>query len=142
MFILSALVFFSYIFAFSWLRIRRNWSKTRSGLFRMLGDAPETFLLALFSFMAIWLVGGFFIFHAYLIALNQVWFQSSFFFIQIVNIKIIKYYCYIKNFNVRNYNHITTNQIYDTYIFNTTKSLDPKTIVISFPFTRIAMTEN
>ncbi|THU47642.1 hypothetical protein C4D60_Mb09t17760 [Musa balbisiana] len=71
MFILSALVFFSYIFAFSWLRIRRNWSKTRSGLFRMLGDAPETFLLALFSFMAIWLVGGFFIFHAYLIALNQ-----------------------------------------------------------------------
>ncbi|XP_064940580.1 probable protein S-acyltransferase 7 [Musa acuminata AAA Group] len=71
MFILSALVFFSYIFAFSWLRIRRNWSKTRSGLFRMLGDAPETFLLALFSFMAIWLLGGFFIFHAYLIAHNQ-----------------------------------------------------------------------
>ncbi|CAL9088498.1 unnamed protein product [Musa acuminata var. zebrina] len=71
MFILSALVFFSYIFAFSWLRIRRNWWKTRSGLFRMLGDAPETFLLALFSFMAIWLLGGFFIFHAYLIAHNQ-----------------------------------------------------------------------
>lgn len=46
----------------------------------MLGDAPETFLLALFSFMAIWLLGGFFIFHAYLIAHNQVWFLSFFLF--------------------------------------------------------------
>ncbi|KAJ8472209.1 hypothetical protein OPV22_026552 [Ensete ventricosum] len=54
MFILSILAVFSYIFVFSWLRIRRNWLKTRLGLFWMLGDTS-------------W----FLIFHVYLIARNQ-----------------------------------------------------------------------
>ncbi|WOL13003.1 hypothetical protein Cni_G21772 [Canna indica] len=71
MFISSSLVFFVYIFAFSWWRIRRDWVKTHKGFFQLLEDAPETFLLALFSFMAIWFLGGIIIFHAYLISLNQ-----------------------------------------------------------------------
>ncbi|RWW42746.1 hypothetical protein BHE74_00051678 [Ensete ventricosum] len=49
---------------------------------------PEIFLLPLFSFMAIWFMGGFLIFHVYLIALNQVWFLSSIFLIQTISIKL------------------------------------------------------
>ncbi|XP_042401493.1 probable protein S-acyltransferase 7 [Zingiber officinale] len=67
----SALVLFVYIFAFAWWEIRKKWLNARMGLLQLLGDAPETFLLALFSFMVICFLGGIIIFHSYLIASNQ-----------------------------------------------------------------------
>lgn len=79
MLVLSALMFFVYIFGFTWWSIRRNWVKPHLGLFRMLRDAPETFLLALLSFMAICFLAGIIVLHSYLIALNQVFWFLSFF---------------------------------------------------------------
>ncbi|KAG6502199.1 hypothetical protein ZIOFF_042088 [Zingiber officinale] len=67
----SALVLFVYIFAFAWWEIRKKWLNARMGLLQLLGDAPQTFLLALFSFMVICFLGGITIFHSYLIASNQ-----------------------------------------------------------------------
>lgn len=43
-----------------------------AGLFGMLRNCPETLALAIFSFAAIWFLGGLAIFHAYLIVTNQV----------------------------------------------------------------------
>ncbi|XP_073014147.1 probable protein S-acyltransferase 1 isoform X1 [Typha latifolia] len=72
MFVFSTLMFFTYIFSFSLWRIRRKMAKTGEGIFRiLLGCAPETFALALFSFMAIWFLGGLLVFHVYLMTLNQ-----------------------------------------------------------------------
>lgn len=74
----SALVLFIYIFAFAWWEIRKNWLDARMGLLQLLGDAPETFLLALFSFMVICFLGGIIIFHTYLIASNQASFLRTY----------------------------------------------------------------
>lgn len=73
MFIFSALVFFVYIFTFSCWRIRRKITEGGSGiLFQVLRKVPETVALALFSFTAMWFLGGLVVFHVYLTALNQV----------------------------------------------------------------------
>ncbi|KAM0952239.1 putative protein S-acyltransferase [Dioscorea sansibarensis] len=71
MFIFSALVFFIYIFTFSCWRIRRKITEGGSGMFQVLGNVPETVALALFSFTAMWFLGGLVVFHVYLTALNQ-----------------------------------------------------------------------
>ncbi|KAJ0983090.1 hypothetical protein J5N97_011345 [Dioscorea zingiberensis] len=71
MFIVSAMVFFIYVFIFSCWRIRRRMTKAGSGMFKALVNVPETLALALFSFIAMWFLGGLVVFHAYLTALNQ-----------------------------------------------------------------------
>ncbi|XP_077242203.1 putative protein S-acyltransferase 1 [Tasmannia lanceolata] len=75
-FISSALVFFIYIFSFSCWRINRRMSRKGNGVFSILTNAPETFALATFSFVAIWFLGGLTTFHAHLITLNQTSYES------------------------------------------------------------------
>ncbi|KAF2292215.1 hypothetical protein GH714_016994 [Hevea brasiliensis] len=51
-------------------------SKIGTGLLGMLLNSPETLALLLFSFAAIWFLGGLAIFHAYLIAINQTAYEN------------------------------------------------------------------
>ncbi|KAK1261150.1 putative S-acyltransferase [Acorus gramineus] len=71
MFITSALTSFIYIFAFSCWRLKQKLSSTKSGVLGLLGNAPETLSLTMFSFFAIWFLTGLTIFHGYLIIVNQ-----------------------------------------------------------------------
>lgn len=73
-FVISALVLFAYLFAFSVWRIH---AKSKSGLLGMLKNCPETVALVSFSFAAIWFLAGLAIFHIYLIAVNQVSFTIT-----------------------------------------------------------------
>ncbi|XP_021293072.1 LOW QUALITY PROTEIN: probable protein S-acyltransferase 6 [Herrania umbratica] len=75
-FLITALVFFIYIFAFSCWRIHQGMSETGTGLFGMLRNCPETLALTVFSFAAIWFLGGLSIFHSYLIATNQTAYEN------------------------------------------------------------------
>ncbi|KAJ9170072.1 hypothetical protein P3X46_018206 [Hevea brasiliensis] len=75
-FVISALNFFIYIFLFSFWRIQKRMSKIGTGLLGMLLNSPETLALLLFSFAAIWFLGGLAIFHAYLIAINQTAYEN------------------------------------------------------------------
>ncbi|KAG8640628.1 hypothetical protein MANES_13G069900v8, partial [Manihot esculenta] len=70
-FVISALSYFVYIFLLSFWRIQKRLSQIGTGLLGMLLNYPETLALLLFSFAAIWFLGGLAIFHAYLVAVNQ-----------------------------------------------------------------------
>ncbi|KAH9793200.1 S-acyltransferase [Citrus sinensis] len=72
-FVISALVLFAYLFAFSVWRIH---AKSKSGLLGMLKNCPETVALVSFSFAAIWFLAGLAIFHIYLIAVNQTAYEN------------------------------------------------------------------
>ncbi|OMO93705.1 hypothetical protein CCACVL1_06373 [Corchorus capsularis] len=50
--------------------------ETGIGLFGMLRNCPETLALTLFSFAAIWFLGGLVMFHSYLIAVNQTAYEN------------------------------------------------------------------
>ncbi|GAV66979.1 zf-DHHC domain-containing protein [Cephalotus follicularis] len=75
-FVISALIFFIYIFVFSCWRIHQRMLENNTGLLRMLGNFPETLALALFSFMAICFLGGLTVFHVYLVAVNQTAYEN------------------------------------------------------------------
>ncbi|OMO72263.1 Zinc finger, DHHC-type, palmitoyltransferase [Corchorus olitorius] len=75
-FLVTALVFFIYIFGFSCWRIHQRMLETGIGLFGMLRNCPETLALTLFSFAAILFLGGLIMFHSYLIAVNQTTYEN------------------------------------------------------------------
>ncbi|KAL1062760.1 hypothetical protein V6Z11_D13G101700, partial [Gossypium hirsutum] len=75
-FLITALVFFIYIFAFSCWRIHQRMLESGTGLFGMLRNCPETLALTLFSFAAIWFLGGLAIFHSSLTAINQTAYEN------------------------------------------------------------------
>jgi hypothetical protein len=80
-FIISALIFFVYVFAFSCWRIHQRMLRTGTGLLGML-NCPETLALVSFSSATILFLGGLTIFHVFLLARNQVGPTYPFFFPQ------------------------------------------------------------
>ncbi|CAK7348975.1 unnamed protein product [Dovyalis caffra] len=75
-FIVSALIFFIYVFSFSCWRIHRRMLRTGTGLLGMLKNCPETLALVSFSFATIWFLGSLTIFHVFLLARNQTGYES------------------------------------------------------------------
>ncbi|KAL5794088.1 hypothetical protein ACOSP7_002682 [Xanthoceras sorbifolium] len=75
-FVISALIFFIYIFAFSVLRIHHRMEKDGIGFIGMLKNCPETLALVSFSFAATCFLGGLAVFHVYLIAMNQTAYET------------------------------------------------------------------
>ncbi|KAK4846452.1 hypothetical protein QYF36_017347 [Acer negundo] len=75
-FVISALIFFMYIFAFSVLRIHQRIEKDNIGFIGLLKNCPETLALVSFSFAATCFLGGLAVFHAYLIAMNQTAYEN------------------------------------------------------------------
>ncbi|KAI3457346.1 hypothetical protein Pfo_014009 [Paulownia fortunei] len=75
-FLFMALVFFAYIFAFSFQKIQHRMSKNDTGLMELLRNCPETLALASFSIAAAWFLGGLTCYHLYLVALNQTAYEN------------------------------------------------------------------
>ncbi|KAG6748662.1 hypothetical protein POTOM_048591 [Populus tomentosa] len=75
-FIISALIFFVYVFALSWWRIHQRMLRTGTGLLGMLKNCPETLALISFSSATILFLGGLTIFHVFLLARNQTGYEN------------------------------------------------------------------
>ncbi|KAJ0052781.1 hypothetical protein Pint_02029 [Pistacia integerrima] len=75
-FVISTLVFFIYIFAFSIWGIHQRKVKNSTGLFGMLKGCPESLAVITFSFAAICFLGGLAIYHMYLTATNQTAYEN------------------------------------------------------------------
>ncbi|KAH8489486.1 hypothetical protein H0E87_024926 [Populus deltoides] len=75
-FIISALIFFVYVFAFSCRRIHQRMLRTGTGLLGMLKNCPETLALVSFSSATILFLGGLTIFHVFLLARNQTGYEN------------------------------------------------------------------
>ncbi|KAK2980700.1 hypothetical protein RJ640_011320 [Escallonia rubra] len=75
-FLVTALVFFAYIFAFSCWRVHQRMSQSGTGIFSMLRNRPEILALASFSSAAIAFLAGLTGYHAYLIATNQTAYEN------------------------------------------------------------------
>lgn len=71
-FLIAALVFFAFNFAFCFKRIHQRLFVANIGLLGLLKNCPETVALASFSFAAIGFLGCLASYHVYLIAINQV----------------------------------------------------------------------
>lgn len=71
-FVVSALVFFVYLSAFSCWKIHQRILRSGTGLMGLLRNCPETLALVLFGVAAIGFLGGLALFHVYLTAKNQV----------------------------------------------------------------------
>uniref|UniRef100_A0A6N2MEU3 S-acyltransferase n=1 Tax=Salix viminalis TaxID=40686 RepID=A0A6N2MEU3_SALVM len=75
-FVVSALIFFVYVFAFSCRRIHQRMLRTGTGFLGMLKNCPETLALVSFSFPAILFLGGLTILHVFLLARNQTGYEN------------------------------------------------------------------
>ncbi|KAJ6319568.1 hypothetical protein OIU78_015062 [Salix suchowensis] len=75
-FVISALIFFVYVFAFSCRRIHQRMLRTGTGFLGMLKNCPETLALVSFSFPTILFLGGLTILHVFLLARNQTGYEN------------------------------------------------------------------
>jgi hypothetical protein len=72
MFVSSTTVLCIYVFAFCWVNLRRIMDTHQCKIGRALLKSPISGLLILYTFIAVWFVGGLTSFHLYLISTNQV----------------------------------------------------------------------
>ncbi|KAI8551946.1 hypothetical protein RHMOL_Rhmol06G0226400 [Rhododendron molle] len=75
-FLVAALVFFAFNFAFCFWRIHQRLFVANTGLLGLLRNCPETVALASFSFVAIGLLGCLASYQVYLIAINQTFYEN------------------------------------------------------------------
>ncbi|GFP79572.1 probable protein s-acyltransferase 7 [Phtheirospermum japonicum] len=74
--LLTCLVFFAHIFAFSFQKIHHNMFPDDVGLMELLRNCPETLALTSFSFAAAWFLGCLTCYHLYLVVLNQTAYEN------------------------------------------------------------------
>jgi palmitoyltransferase ZDHHC9/14/18 len=72
MFVSSATVLCIYVFAFCWVNIAKIMDTHDCKLGRAILKSPISAILMLYTFVAVWFVGGLTSFHLYLISTNQV----------------------------------------------------------------------
>lgn len=72
MFVSSTTLLCVYVFAFCWVDLRIIMDTHRCKLGRAIMKSPVSGILILYTFIAVWFVGGLTSFHLYLISTNQV----------------------------------------------------------------------
>ncbi|XBI37796.1 hypothetical protein VPH35_123018 [Triticum aestivum] len=77
MFVSSATVLCIYVFTFCWVNIGKIMDTHECTFGRAILKSPISAILMLYTFVAVWFVGGLTSFHLYLISTNQVRFLSS-----------------------------------------------------------------
>ncbi|KAL7000089.1 protein S-acyltransferase [Sarracenia purpurea var. burkii] len=75
-FLVTVLMFFIYVFAFCFWRIHQRVFRDDAGLLGLLRNCPETVALTSFSIGAIGFLGCLASYHAYLIAINQTFYEN------------------------------------------------------------------
>ncbi|XP_059644492.1 probable protein S-acyltransferase 7 [Cornus florida] len=71
MFVFSSTLLCIYVFGFCWVYILRIKDHERISVWRAMIKTPASIALIIYSFIAVWFVGGLSVFHLYLISTNQ-----------------------------------------------------------------------
>lgn len=71
MFVSTSTLLCIYVFAFCWVYITKIMDSERISLWKAMTKTPASIVLIIYSFIAVWFVGGLTVFHLYLISTNQ-----------------------------------------------------------------------
>ncbi|CAI8583881.1 unnamed protein product [Vicia faba] len=71
MFVFSATLLCLYVHGFCWVYIKRIQDSEDISIWKAMIKTPASIALIIYSFIAVWFVGGLTVFHAYLISTNQ-----------------------------------------------------------------------
>ncbi|KAL0318913.1 UNVERIFIED_CONTAM: putative protein S-acyltransferase 7 [Sesamum angustifolium] len=71
MFVFSATLLCLYGHGFCWVYIRRIMDSEKTSIWKAMTKTPASIALIVYSFLALWFVGGLSVFHLYLISVNQ-----------------------------------------------------------------------
>lgn len=72
MFVASTTILCLFVFAFCWVNIKKIMDSEDCDFWRAILKSPVSGILILYTFIAVWFVGGLTAFHLYLIFTNQV----------------------------------------------------------------------
>jgi len=72
MFVFSATLLCLYVHAFCWVYIVRIKNSEEISIWKAMIKTPASIALIIYTFIAVWFVGGLTCFHTYLISTNQV----------------------------------------------------------------------
>ncbi|XP_050223945.1 probable protein S-acyltransferase 7 [Mercurialis annua] len=71
MFVFSATILCLYVHAFCWVYIKRIMNSEDTTIWKAMAKTPASIVLVVYTFIAVWFVGGLTVFHLYLISKNQ-----------------------------------------------------------------------
>ncbi|KAA8533124.1 hypothetical protein F0562_033343 [Nyssa sinensis] len=72
MFVFSTTLLCIYVFGFCWVYIKRIVDSEHTSVWKAMTKTPASIVLIIYTFIAVWFVGGLSVFHLYLISTNQV----------------------------------------------------------------------
>ncbi|KAL4191919.1 hypothetical protein AMTRI_Chr06g169670 [Amborella trichopoda] len=76
MFVSSTTLLCIYVFAFCWVNIRKTMQAYDCSLWRAFLKSPVSGILIVYTFVAVWFVGGLTTFHLYLVCSNQTTYEN------------------------------------------------------------------
>ncbi|KAK9221852.1 hypothetical protein WN944_010282 [Citrus x changshan-huyou] len=76
MFVFSTTLLCIYVFAFCWVYIRRIMDAEYTTIWKAMIKTPASIVLIIYTFIAMWFVGGLTAFHLYLISTNQTTYEN------------------------------------------------------------------
>ncbi|KAL0918767.1 hypothetical protein M5K25_010800 [Dendrobium thyrsiflorum] len=71
MFVFSTTLLCFYVFVFCWVYIKKIMDAEEINIWRAMAKTPASIVLIIYTFIAVWFVGGLSVFHLYLISTNQ-----------------------------------------------------------------------
>ncbi|KAK1360018.1 S-acyltransferase [Heracleum sosnowskyi] len=71
MFVSSATLLCLYVFGFCWVFLLRVKDRENTSIWKAMTNYPASIVLIIYTFIAVWFVGGLTVFHLYLISTNQ-----------------------------------------------------------------------
>uniref|UniRef100_A0A453GDT5 S-acyltransferase n=1 Tax=Aegilops tauschii subsp. strangulata TaxID=200361 RepID=A0A453GDT5_AEGTS len=72
MFVFSTTLLCLYVFGFSWVYIIKIRDAEQITIWKAMAKTPASIALVVYTFIAVWFVGGLSVFHLYLMSTNQV----------------------------------------------------------------------
>ncbi|XP_042058013.1 probable protein S-acyltransferase 7 [Salvia splendens] len=76
MFVFSTTLLCLYVHGFCWVYIKKIMDSENSSIWKAMAKTPASIVLIVYTFLALWFVGGLSIFHLYLITTNQTTYEN------------------------------------------------------------------
>ncbi|KAK8965740.1 putative S-acyltransferase [Platanthera guangdongensis] len=76
MFVFSTTLICFYVFTFCWVYIKEIMDAEETNIWKAMIKTPASILLIIYTFIAVWFVGGLSVFHFYLIGTNQTTYEN------------------------------------------------------------------
>uniref|UniRef100_A0A0C9S484 S-acyltransferase n=1 Tax=Wollemia nobilis TaxID=56998 RepID=A0A0C9S484_9CONI len=76
MFVFSTTLLCIYVFSFCWVYIKKIMAAEHCSVWKAMSKTPASIVLIVYTFIAVWFVGGLTVFHLYLISTNQTTYEN------------------------------------------------------------------